>query len=115
MLSTTTFNRDIMKTGAAGGFTNATDAADYLVRKGLPFRQAHEVIGKMVLACVHENQSLHQLSLCELKEFSPLIEEDFYDAIDLMRCVNDRNIPGGPAEEAVQKHIEQGRALLKAE
>lgn len=113
MLSTVTFHEDVMRSGAAGGFTNATDAADYLVKKGLPFRQAHEVIGKMVLHCVHSGQALHELTLDELSGFCPLIEADFYDAIDLMRCVNDRRLPGGPAEEAVLAHIEQAKALLE--
>ena len=113
MLSTLTFQEDTMRSGAAGGFTNATDAADYLVKKGLPFRQAHEVIGKMVLHCVHTGQALHELTLQELTGFCPLIEADFYEAIDLMRCVNDRKLPGGPAEEAVLAHIDQAKALLE--
>ena len=113
MLSTLTFQEDVMRSGAAGGFTNATDAADDLVKKGLPFRQAHEVIGKMVLHCVQTGQALHELTLQELTGFCPLIEADFYEAIDLMRCVNDRKLPGGPAEEAVLAHIEQGKALLE--
>lgn len=67
----------------------------------------------MVLHCVHTGQALHELTLQELTGFCPLIEADFYEAIDLMRCVNDRKLPGGPAEEAVLAHIEQAKALLE--
>ena len=112
MLTTCTFNKDVMRRGASGGFTNATDAADYLVKKGLPFRQAHEVIGHMVLYCVKHGCALEDLTLPQLQEFSPIIGEDFYEAIDLMRCVNDRALPGGPAQSAVLAHLAQAEALL---
>ena len=113
MLSTLSFNTASMERGAAGGFTNATDAADYLVRKGIPFREAHEIIGKMVLTCVQQNKALSDLTLEELDGFSPLIQPDFYEAISLSKCVNDRAIPGGPAESAVLAHIQNGRAWLE--
>ena len=112
MMATAVFREDKMRRGAAGGFTNATDAADYLVRQGLPFRQAHEVIGHMVLDCVKSGRALEELSLDELRAYSPLIREDFYQAIDLMTCVNGRSLPGGPAKTAVAAQIAAAKAKL---
>jgi len=112
MMATASFRTENMKRGAAGGFTNATDAADYLVRQGLPFRKAHEVIGHMVLDCVKSGKALEDLTLAELQAYSPLIKEDFYQAIDLMVCVNGRNLPGGPAKEAVEAQIAAAKAKL---
>ncbi len=108
MISTMKVNKEKMLHAAGGGFTNATDAADYLVRKGLPFREAHEVIGRMVLYCVNNKKSLEQLSLEELKQFSERIEEDIFEAINLNTCVGKRNLPGGPAREAVIRSIKAG-------
>ena len=113
MIATMKINKDNMYKGAGGGFTNATDAADYLVKKGMPFRQAHEVIGKMVAYALNENKALAELSIEELKECSDIIEEDIYEAIDLGVCVNERNITGGPAKEAVQKAIDAGSAYIE--
>jgi len=112
MLSTVEFNTKRMRQGALSGFANATDAADYLVKKGLPFRSAHEVIGKMVLYCLRQNISLQDLTLSQLKEFSPLFEEDIYQAIALDTCVNERKLPGGPASETVKQAIKEGRDWL---
>jgi len=113
MFSTLTFHEKRMERQAAGGFTNATDAADYLVGKGLPFRSAHEVIGKMVLTCIKENKSLLDLTIDELKEFSPLIEADIYDALSIEACVERRSLPGGPASEAVAEAIQVTKEWLK--
>ena len=105
MLACTRFNAPAMERSAASGFTNATDAADYLVGKGIPFRQAHEVIGKMVLHCVKTGKCLEELGLDELNAFSPLIGQDFYDAVGLGACVGRRALAGGPAPERVLEHI----------
>lgn len=113
MISTMKVNKGKMLQAAGGGFTNATDAADYLVRKGLPFREAHEVIGRMVLYCVNNQKSLEQLSLEELKQFSEIIEEDIFEAINLNTCVEKRNLPGGPAGEAVIQSIKAGMLQIE--
>ena len=96
MLGSMTFNTDRMKTSATGGFTNATDVADYLVRKGMPFRDAHEVAGKLVLDCIAKNCSLEDLSLSEFKAESPLFDEDIYDDISLESCIASRCCKGAP-------------------
>jgi len=114
MLSTCTFNVRNMERGAAGGFTNATDAADYLVKKGMPFRDAHAVIGRLVLHCVKENKAILDLTLGELKEFSELFEEDVFAACSMQSCVNLRDVPGGPAPARVSASIEAGKAYLAA-
>lgn len=113
LLGTMKVNAEVMRTQAARGFTNATDAADYLAKKGLPFRKAHEVIGKMVAYAMDQERSLEELTLEEFKGFSPLFEEDIYDAINLITCVNDRKVPGGPAVGAVKEHIAKVDAWLK--
>ncbi|MBR2404599.1 MAG: argininosuccinate lyase [Clostridia bacterium] len=108
MIATMKINKDNMHRGAGGGFTNATDAADYLVKKGMPFRQAHEVIGKMVAYALDTNKALSEFTMDEFKKCSEIIEEDIYEAIDLATCVNERSVTGGPAKEAVQKAIDAG-------
>lgn len=113
MLATMKVNKDKMSYQAARGFTNATDAADYLAKKGLPFREAHSVIGRMVAYCLDEGKSLDQLSIEEYKGFSSYFEEDIYKAIDLLTCVNDRNVVGGPAVSIVLKHIDNTKEWLK--
>jgi len=113
MISTVKFCKDRMERSALAGFANATDAADYLVKKGLPFRSAHEVTGKLVLHCLKEGKALLDLSIDELKEFSPLFEEDVYRSLSLEACVNGRKLPGGPAAEAVKNAISEGRDWLK--
>ncbi len=105
MLSTMKVNKDKMLYQAARGFTNATDAADYLAKKGLPFREAHSVIGKMVAYCLDESKSLDEMSIEEYKSFSSYFEDDIYKAIDLITCINDRSVTGGPATFEVEKHI----------
>ena len=112
MLSTCTFRTDNMARSAEGGFTNATDAADYLVKKGMPFRDAHAVIGHLVLHCVKENKAILDLSLEELKTFSELFEADVFEACSMHACVNLRDVPGGPAPSRVRETIAAGERFL---
>ena len=114
MFKTLRFRTDVMRRGASGGFTNATDAADYLVKKGLPFRDAHEVLGKLVLHCIGENKALLDLPLEELRAFSPLFDEDVYTALSMETCVNARRLPGGPAPDMVQQTIDEDRVFLRS-
>jgi len=114
MLASCTFNTKNMERGAAGGFTNATDAADYLVKKGMPFRDAHAVIGHLVLHCVKENKAILDLTLEELKTFSDLFEEDVFAACSMQACVSLRDVPGGPAPARVLASIESGENWLAA-
>ena len=104
MLLTMRVKRDNMLRGAKGGFTNATDVADYLVKHGLPFRDAHAVVGKMVAYCIENGKVIDDLSMEEFKKFSDLIEDDIYNEISLETCVNQRKLIGGPAYDTV-KHI----------
>ena len=104
MLLTMRIKRDNMLRGAKGGFTNATDVADYLVKHGLPFRDAHAVVGKMVAYCIENGKVIDDLSMEEFKKFSDLIEDDIYNEISLETCVNQRKLIGGPAYDTV-KHI----------
>ncbi len=113
MIATAEFNTEKLYASAGLGFTNATDAADYLVKKGMPFRDAHEVIGKIVLFCEKHGLAVDQLSLPQLLEFSELFGEDVYEAISLEACVNSRSLPGGPAPASVQKHIDKMKEFLK--
>ena len=113
MLRTVTFRKDVMEKGAAGGFTNATDCADYLVKKGLPFREAHRVVGELVAYCLGEDKALLDLTLDELKHFHPAFEEDVFDDISLISCVEKRKIPGAPAPEEVMKSIQSARKRLE--
>ncbi|MEL7608164.1 MAG: argininosuccinate lyase [Bacillota bacterium] len=115
MFKTLRFVTKNMYQGAGRGFTNATDAADYLVKKGLPFRTAHEIIGRMVLSCIRDGVSLEELTLEELKRFSPAFDADVFDAISLKACVEGRKLPGGPAPEAVSTAIEEALAWLTKE
>ena len=112
MLSTCTFRTENMARSAEGGFTNATDAADYLVKKGMAFRDAHAVIGHLVLHCMKENKAILDLSLEELKTFSELFEEDVYEACSMHACVTLRDVTGGPAPSRVQETIAAGERFL---
>ena len=107
MLATAKIKKNNMLNGAKGGFTNATDVADYLVKNGLPFRDAHGVVGRMVAYCIEKDTVIDALSMEEMKEFSPLINEDIYDAISLETCVNQRKLTGGPAMETMARIIEE--------
>lgn len=113
MLLTMKVNREVMARGAAGGFTNATDAADYLAKKGLPFREAHEVIGRMVAQALAQGKALEEFTLAEFQGFSPLFQEDIYEAISLLTCVNGRKVPGGPATDRVLEHVRELKIWLK--
>ncbi len=106
MLATTKFNNEVMADSAMKGFTNATDAADYLVKKGMPFRDAHKVIGEIVLACLEKDSSIDNLSLEELKQFSDLFDSDIYDAISLETCVSKRLTIGAPGPDAMNTVID---------
>lgn len=114
MLDTAKFNIAKMEKSAAQGFTNATDCADYLVKKGLAFRDAHHVVGELVAYCLNQNRSLEDLSLDEYRNFSPVFNEDIFEAIALQTCVSLRNVPGGPAKPAVEAAIEAGINWLSA-
>jgi argininosuccinate lyase len=112
MLKTMQVNEKRMLEGAKGGFTNATDVADYLAKKGVPFREAHAIVGQLVLKCIQENRVLEDLTLAEYQAVSPVFAEDVYQAISVMECVTKRNLPGGPAKDPVMKSIEVGKAWL---
>ncbi len=112
MFSTLRFRTQNMVAGAGRGFTNATDAADYLVKKGIPFRTAHEIIGTLVFSCLEQGKALADLSLPELQAVSPAFEADVFDAISLSACVEGRNLPGGPAPAAVEAHIRESAMWL---
>jgi len=105
MLATTKFNKDVMAKSAMNGFTNATDAADYLVKKGMPFRDAHKVIGEIVLYCIDKNISIDECELSVLKEFSNLFDEDLYNEISLKTCVSKRLTIGAPGPEIMRKTL----------
>ena len=102
MIESMNIRKDNMLHAASGGFTNATDLADYLVKKGLPFRSAHEISGKLVKYCLDAGTSLLDVSIDEFRSFSGLIDEDVYDAISLITCVNNRTIIGSPSPDTVK-------------
>ncbi len=112
MLRTVTFRKDVMERGASGGFTNATDCADYLVRKGVPFRDAHKVVGELVAHCLNEKKALLDLTLGELKQFHPAFEEDVFGDLSMLACVEKRRIPGAPAPDMVEAAIVSARKRL---
>lgn len=105
MIDTMKFNETVMAASAKRGFTNATDAADYLVNHGIPFRDAHGIIGQLVLLCIDKNISLDELSLEEYKKISPVFNEDIYEAISMKTCVEKRNTIGAPGKDAMTQII----------
>ncbi len=113
MLSTMKFRTDVMRRSASRGFTNATDAADYLVKHGVPFRDAHGIVGRIVLYCIDKGIAIEDMSLEELKAISPVFEEDIYEAISMETCVDTRQTIGAPSPDAMQKVIEIEEAYLK--
>ncbi|MDD2958121.1 MAG: argininosuccinate lyase [Lachnospiraceae bacterium] len=113
MVSTMKFRRDVMEASAKNGFTNATDAADYLVNHGVPFRDAHGIVGRLVLYCIDKNIALDDMSLEEFKAISPVFEEDIYDVISLKTCVEKRITIGAPGQEAMKTVIELEERYLK--
>ncbi len=112
MILTMTVKKENMLKGAKGGFTNATDVADYLVKKGMPFRDAHEVCGKLVFYAISKDKSLDELTIEEFKEFSDIIDNDVYDAISMETCVNGRTVIGGPAKSAEEAVIKAAKEYL---
>ncbi|AHF05957.1 argininosuccinate lyase [Desulfitobacterium metallireducens] len=106
MLRTMKVNREVMARGAKGGFTNATDLADYLAKKNVPFREAHEIVGRIVLYCTKKGCGLEDLKLEEFKEFSDVFSEDLFERIGIEYCVRERKLTGGPAPETVSRAIE---------
>lgn len=114
MLCTMKVKTNVMEKGAKGGFTNATDAADYLVKKGMPFRQAHEVVGKMVAYAISQNKALDEFTMDEFHACSPVFEADVYEAIRMETCVNGRNVIGGPAQAQTQAAISAGEKFLES-
>lgn len=113
MLATIKFNQQIMKKSAMNGFTNATDAADYLVNHGVPFRDAHGIVGRLVLSCLEKGISLDEMSLEEYRSISPVFEEDIYEAISLETCVEKRTTLGGPAPSAMCEIAKEYQKLLE--
>ena len=113
MLATMTFRRDVMEKSAKHGFTNATDAADYLVNHGVPFRDAHGIVGQIVLYCIDKGIAIDDMSLEELQEISPVFEQDIYEAISMDTCVNKRLTIGAPGKEAMDRVIASYREYLK--
>jgi len=107
MLSTLRFREDRMAQAARGGFTNATDFADYLVRKGTPFREAHARAGRAVFYCLEAGKPLDRLSLEEFRQFSPLVEKDVYEYISIQRCVESRKELAGPSPDSVRRAMEK--------
>ena len=112
MIKTAVFKTDNMYNAAKGGFTNATDAADWLVKHGVPFRDAHAILGQLVLYCINNNTSLEDLSLDEFKAISPVFDETVYDAISVEKCVQARNIVGGPSPEYIKTLIQKNKEYL---
>ena len=113
MIRTMKFNKDIMEKSAMHGFTNATDAADYLVKHGVPFRDAHSIIGHLVLTCIEKGKAIDEMSIEELKEISDVFEPDVYDAISLKTCVEKRLTIGAPSKTSMEQAIAAYEAYLK--
>lgn len=115
MLATMKFHKEKMRLSANNGFTNATDAADYLVKHGVPFRDAHGIIGKIVLYCIERGIAIDDMSLEELKAICPVFEEDIYEEISMETCVNNRLTTGAPGKAAMEKVIRAEKAYLAEE
>ena len=113
MISSMTFKKDAMEASAKNGFTNATDAADYLVNHGVAFRDAHGIVGQLVIYCIEKGIALDDMSLEEFQAISPVFEEDIYDAISMQTCVKKRMTIGAPGQDAMKKVIEACRERLE--
>ena len=113
MVDTMTINKDNMRNAARKGFMNATDAADWLVKQGVPFRDAHAIIGQLVLYSINNNKNLDDLTLDEYKAVSDVFTEDIYKAIDLDTCVNTRTVAGGPSEEYIKSLIDVNKKAIE--
>jgi len=112
MINTMTFLKDNMEASAKNGFTNATDAADYLVKHGVPFRDAHGIVGQLVLFCIEKNIALDDMTLEEFKAISPVFEEDIYEAISLKTCVEKRLTIGAPSTTSMSAVIAKEKEYL---
>ena len=112
MLATMKFNKDKMRASANNGFTNATDAADYLVKHGVPFRDAHGIIGRIVLYCIERGIAIDDMSLEELKAICPVFEKDIYQEISMETCVNNRLTVGAPGKKAMEEVIAKEKDYL---
>ena len=112
MIDTMSFRKDVMENSAKNGFTNATDAADYLVGKGVPFRDAHGIVGQLVLFCIDKDIALDDMTIDEFKAISPVFEEDIYEAIALKTCVEKRVTIGAPGAETMTKVIDINEKYL---
>ena len=113
MMSTISFRPDVMEESAKKGFTNATDAADYLVKKGVAFRDAHSVVGRLVLKCVAEDKALDDLSLTDFKAECEVFDEDIYEAISMKTCVENRLTKGAPGKERMLEAIRYYKVYLE--
>lgn len=113
MLETMELKKENMEKSTKNGFTNATDAADYLVKKGVPFRDAHSIVGELVLFCVKNRISLDEMPLEEYQKISPVFEQDIYEAISMKTCVETRNTIGAPGPEAMKKVLEIQKKYLE--
>ena len=113
MLATMKVNTDNMKRAAEGGFIGATDLADYLVGRGLPFRSAYKISGGLVAHCIATGHTLESLPLSDYKKFSDLIDEDIYKTVDLLTCVRRRTSEGGTSPESVRAQVKAAREALK--
>ena len=113
MISTMEFRREVMEASAKNGFTNATDAADYLVNHGVPFRDAHGIVGRLVLLCIDRGISLDELPMEEYQKLSPAFQEDIYEAVSMKTCVEKRETYGAPGPEAMEKVIRENRKYLE--
>ncbi|OAT82376.1 argininosuccinate lyase [Desulfotomaculum copahuensis] len=112
MVATMKIRREKMAAAARGGFTNATDLADYLTGQGVPFREAHALAGRLVYYCLEQGRSLEELTLEEFRQFAPAVAEDVYRVIDIRHCVDARRVLGGPAPQAVREAIDRARAMV---
>ena len=112
MLATAKVLPDNMRAAAAKGFINATDCADYLTKKGVPFRDAYKITGTLVAKCIDQNCTMETLPLAEYQKLSDAFEDDVYDAINLTTCAFTRNCIGGPAKERVKEQIAAVKAAL---
>ena len=113
MIATMKINKNRMEESAKQGFTNATDAADYLVNHGVPFRDAHGIVGRLVLTCIEKGIAMDDLTLAEYRAISPVFEEDIYEAISLKTCVEKRQTAGAPSEKAMLQAIAAERRYLE--
>ena len=115
MFETITILKKNMRKAASRGFINATDCADYLTKKGVPFRDAYMIVGRLVNMCIKSDETLETLTLKDFSAISNEFGDDIYDALDLNTCVNERKVIGGPAAQEVQRQIAQIEAFIQAE